>query len=163
MKEKLIAVLLLFCLFSCIQDDDQSGDEPISDFQAVIMQRAAFENSIELQDPKPIEETGKIYVKGTELYINEPYKGFHIIDNTDPTNPTPIKYLVTPGATDLIFKQDSFYINQAVDLVALKFDTGFNQVTETRRILGVFPSIRSPQGFQAYTEEGQIVVNWIEN
>jgi hypothetical protein len=82
------------------------------------------------------------------------------MDNTDPANPNALKFLNTPGATDLIFKGDSFYVNQAVDLVALKFNTDISAVAVTERIEDVFPQILSPDGFDANAAANEIVINW---
>ena len=98
-------MLLLFVgVTSCLNFNDD-GDPPISSvFTPEIVTRTAFNASIILAPAKTIEETGKIYVIGSYLFINEPYVGFHVLDNTNPADPIPLKFLKTPGATDLIFK-----------------------------------------------------------
>jgi hypothetical protein len=160
MIKKCLIVLLFISVSSCLNFTDD-GDPPISSaFTPEIISRAAFNESIVLAPAKAIEETGKIYVIGNYLFINEPYEGFHVMDNTDPANPNALKFLNTPGATDLIFKGDSFYVNQAVDLVALKFNTDISAVAVTERIEDVFPQILSPDGFDANAAANEIVINW---
>ncbi len=163
MKANYLIVLLFLSFTSCFYNDDNVIPQPTSSFEATTMLRSELEASIVLQDAKPITETGKIYVKGQYLFINEPYVGFHIINNTDPSNPVVEKFLVTPGATDLIFKDNSFYINQAVDLVALKFNASFDGVIETQRVENIFPQLLSPDGFFPNVGSNEIVINWIQN
>lgn len=146
MKANYLIVLLFLSFTSCFYNDDNIPPAT-SSFEATTMLRSELETSIVLQEAKPITETGKIYVKGQYLFINEPYEGFHIVNNTDPSNPVVEKFLVTLGATDLIFKGNSFYINQAVDLVALKFNASFDGVIETQRVENIFPQLLSPDGF----------------
>ncbi|WP_046755315.1 hypothetical protein [Kordia jejudonensis] len=165
MKTNYLIVLIALTLTSCFYNDDNVIPfvPPTSLFEPTTMLRSDFEASITVQEAKPITETGKIYVIGQYVFINEPYQGFHIVNNVDPTNPIVEKYLVTPGATDLIFKNDSFYINQAVDLVALKFNSSFDGVIETQRVQNIFPQLLSPDGFFPNTPQDEIVINWIQN
>ena len=123
MKNKLFTLILCLSLVSCWLTDDDGGDTNFTTaYNPLILSRTELENSITLQEARSIEKTGKIYVIDNYLFVNEPYVGFHIINNTDPSNPVIEKFLTTPGVTDIIFKGGSFYINQAVDLVALKFN-----------------------------------------
>lgn len=163
MKANYLIVLLFLSFTSCFYNDDNVIPQPTSSFEVTTMLRSELETSIVLQNAKPITETGKIYVKGQYLFINEPYVGFHIINNTDPSNPVVEKFLVTPGATDLIFKDNSFYINQAVDLVALKFNASFDGIIETQRVENIFPQLLSPDGFFPNVAANEIVINWTQN
>lgn len=161
---KLLALLLILGFLSCDPSDEGlPGGSSANAYKPVIIQRAVLETSIQLQEAKPIEETGKIYVKGNYLFINEPYTGFHIIDNSNPETPVPLKFLTAPGTTDLIFKGNSFYVNQAVDLVALKFDETLSNVVETDRITNAFPQLLAPNGNQAFLSDNEIVIKWVEN
>lgn len=163
MKANYLIVLLVLFFTSCFHNDDNGLPPETSIYQQETLLRSELETSIVLQEAKPITETGKIYVKGSYLFINEPYQGFHIINNADPSNPIVEKFLVTPGATDLIFKDDSFYINQAVDLVALKFNASFDGVIETQRVENIFPQLLSPDGFFPDVAPNEIVINWTQN
>lgn len=161
---KLLAFLLILGVFSCNPSDDGlPGGSTTNLYKPIIIQRAALEASIQLQEAKPIVETGKIYVKGNYLFINEPYVGFHIIDNNNPANPIPLKFLAAPGTTDLIFKGNSFYVNQAVDLVALKFNETLSNVVETDRVVNAFPQLLAPNGNQAFLSDDEIIIKWVEN
>ncbi|AXG72438.1 hypothetical protein KORDIASMS9_04712 [Kordia sp. SMS9] len=164
MKHKLIIAIVCLSLVSCwLTDDDVGGASFTSAYTPVILSRTDFENSITVQAARPIEETGKIYVIGNYLFVNEPYVGFHIINNANPSSPVVEKFLTTPGVTDIIFKGESFYINQAVDLVALKFADGMTNVIETKRVKNVFPVIWAPDGSYTEVTEDEVVVNWTLN
>jgi len=163
MKIKVLSLLLCLSLVSCIFGDDDIGTPQSSNYEPVTLLRSELESSIELQEAQPILETGKIYVVGSYLFVNEPYVGFHIINNQDPSNPIVERFLKTPGVTDIIFRDQSFYINQAVDLVALKFNETLTAVTETKRIENVFPNLLSPDGFPPNVGADEIVINWTQN
>ncbi|WP_298514134.1 hypothetical protein [uncultured Kordia sp.] len=164
MKNKLFTLILCLSLISCWYSDDGGDTIANSLYEPTILLRTELESSITLQEARAIEKTGKIYVIGNYLFVNEPHVGFHIINNSDPSNPVAEKFLTTPGVTDIIFKGDSFYINQAVDLVALKFNDAMTSVTETKRIKNTFPVMESPDGYyHQTTSDDEIVVNWTLN
>lgn len=155
--------MLCLSLVSCWYSDDGGDTISSTAYTPTILSRTELESSITLQEARSITKTGKIYVIGNYLFVNEPHVGFHIINNADPANPVVEKFLTTPGVTDIIFKGESFYINQAVDLVALKFNDALTSVTETKRIENTFPQMLSPDGFYHTTGTDEIVVNWTLN
>ena len=102
----------------------------------VFMSRSELEKSVSYSgSPRPIKETGKIYLYGDTILINEPYRGIHIIDNSNPHNPRQINYIIAPGCIDMAVKDHIVYLDNAVDLVA--FDMASGQVT--KRISDYFP------------------------
>lgn len=111
-----------------------------------MLERTVFNNSISLTDPIPIVNSGKIYVRDTFLFINEVNKGFHIYDNSNPENPIPLRFLTTPGATDMAIRNNTFYINQARGLIVVSFNAEDNSVIVEKRIEKTFPSLQSPEG-----------------
>lgn len=160
--------LLLFSLISqsCFyydsSDDDTFELEP--DYQLydpVVMSREDFESSIKLLPVTPIKKTGKIYVKGSLLFINDYRLGFHIYDNTDPTNPKPITFLQAPGATDIAVRDNTLYLNQATDLIALVYNPDDSSLQITKRIKNTFPEMHSPDGhFPFDLDDNEVVVGW---
>ncbi|GHE30304.1 LVIVD repeat-containing protein [Sphingobacterium griseoflavum] len=70
--------------------------------------------------PQPLESTGKIYVYGDYLFINEPMKGIHIYNNADPKSPVPLTFLKVPGNVDMAINAGMLYVDSYVDL--LTFD-----------------------------------------
>jgi len=159
-------ISLLFqncCPYIVDCNDDDFVIDPIdsSQYKPVFIDRAEFEKSVLLQDPIPIVTSGKIYTKGNLLFINELRKGFHIYDNTDPSNPIAIKFLAAPGSTDLAIRNETLYINQATDLIALNYDQTNNIVQLTKRVANIFPELRSPLGILPYNvPEGNVVIDW---
>jgi hypothetical protein len=172
MKIKLFAILLIAitslqscCFYGDCNDDDGGIDiiEPTSNYTAVIMERTQFEESVTLLPPKPIVNSGKIYVIGNLLFVNEKNEGFHVFSNEDPSNPIALNFINTPGATDISIRDGVYYINQAVDLIAITYARS-SELYVSKRIRDVFPSLRSPDGFYFYElGENEVVVNWILN
>ena len=160
-------VILIFCCFSffnCFfnnETENISVDPVFSRYDPIVLSTTEFESSIEIQDAKAVTEASKIYIINNFIFINDKRTGFHIFDNSDPSNPIKKKFLKAPGATDIAIRNNVLYINQATDLVVLTFS--FNTLTAvvSKRVKSVFPELRSPDG-ESFYEEDKVVVNWIQ-
>ncbi|WP_121907122.1 LVIVD repeat-containing protein [Ulvibacter antarcticus] len=158
-----VVISLQSCCYYGGCNDDDIGDPFFNetDYTAIVMDRASFETSVELLSPRAIINSGKIYVIADLLIINEVNEGFHIFLNSDPTNPSPLNFITAPGSSDVSVKNDVLYINHAVDLIAVSYNASLAQLSVTKRIRNIFPSLLSPDGFYHFGGEDQIVVNWI--
>jgi len=87
---------------------------------------------------KPLSTTGKIYVYGDYLFINEPQKGIHIIDNRNPSSPKNLNFIHIPGNVDMAVNSGVLYADSYIDLLA--FDVSNPQdITLVERVENVFP------------------------
>ena len=166
MRKKNLIYLLLFglALESCCfpyGDCYDEGEEFTSMYEPVYLDRTAFEASVLLKNSLAIGISGKIYVKGDLLFINELRKGFHVYDNSDPANPKAIKFIEAPGSTDMAIRDNIIYINQATDLIAVSYGLSSNTATVTKRVPNTFPALRSPDGYDAYDiPENSVLIDW---
>ena len=94
------------------------------------------------------------------VFVNENNEGFHIFDNEDPENPAALAFIKAPGATDLAIKNNVYYINQAVDLIAVTYDKLDASLVVTKRIRNVFPVKISPDGYIPDVEDGAIIIDY---
>ena len=160
----LIPFLLLILLFnSCWYCSDCGDVGPQDSYEPVIMERTAFENSVKSLPAQNIIKSGKIYIKDNLMFINEVNKGFHVYNYSNPENPIRIGFIQILGATDLAIRDNIVYINQAVDLVTLEYNPANNSIVIKQRNKDVFPQKVSPNGWGTYTNENQIVVDWIQH
>ncbi|WP_407557652.1 hypothetical protein [Winogradskyella sp. 4-2091] len=165
MKNKLafLAVVSVLLLHSCIHFGGVDDDFIMtSNYEPIIIKRTAFESTTMLENtPRAIENSGKIYVKGNYIFINEVNEGFHLINNSDPSNPQNIAFIKVLGSSDLSIKEDIIYANNATDLIAFTIDESSETLTITKRLEHVFPQIWSPEGEYYYAlEDDDIIVNW---
>ena len=165
-KTKLMVISLIICLQSCCPflvdcDNDDDFEEVFNEYEPILLDRENFENSVSIKDPTSINISGKIYISNNLLFINEVHKGFHVYDNSDPSSPTPIKFLEVPGSTDLAIRNNILYINQATDLIAIEYDNLTNEIELTKRVINVFPELRSPDGFAPFNiPNNSVVIGW---
>jgi len=159
MKKTLLVLLIISVFSSCLRfTNDDSWEE--NQYKPVLLQRSAFEKSIVLESPKTIIKSGKIYIKGDLMFINDVNKGFHVYDYSDPKNPVRLQFIKAPGATDLAIIDDVIYINQAVDLVTITYNATTKKIEITNRNKNVFPQKKSPNGFSGNHKENEIIIDW---
>jgi hypothetical protein len=131
-----ISILLEGCTDKCEIQSEYVYFEPV--YTTVEELRA----SIDLTEPQPLGSVGKIYVKDNYLFVNEPGKGIHIIDNRNPSQPSPKKFLKIPGNFDMAINGNTLYADSYVDLVAFNI-SNIISIEETGRLEGVFKNYRS--------------------
>ncbi len=84
--------------------------------------------------PRPIEETGKLVVTNDYLFLNEPNRGVHIIDNRDPENPKQMLFIEIPGNLDIAVEGDLLIADSFVDLLTFKLDLARGSVAMVERL-----------------------------
>lgn len=132
---------------------------PTTTYVPVFMERPELERSVFYQPgARDLVDPGKIYYKAPYIYVNERYKGIHVINNSRPGAPQREGFIVAPGCIDIAIKGDILYLDNAVDLVAFNLATG--QVSE--RVKAIFPEPLSPDGYPAYVERPDdfVLVGW---
>ncbi len=166
MKKPLFTVFYaLLCIGTGIM---LSGSDPVSygEYTPVFMERYEMERAVKIEAARPLQVTGKIYLYGSYVFVNEKYKGVHIIDNTNPAAPKNMAFLHVDGCIDMAMKNDVLYVDNAVDLIALKTTDNFANVQVTERIKGIFPEMESPDGYwgqymvNQYRPKNGILVAW---
>jgi glutaredoxin len=153
-----IAVLFTIFLLTALQGSSEYSYE----YYAVYMDRANLEKSVVYTETdREMKNPGKIYYKAPYLFINEKYKGVHIIDNSDPENPVQKGFIVAPGCLDMAVKDDIIYLDNAVDLVS--FDLTAKK--EVSRNVDVFPELAAPSTNVRYDydrPDNLIIVEWVK-
>lgn len=82
--------------------------------------------SIKGNPAQSIGSIGRLYVKDKYIYLNEPDKGIHIIDNSDPTRPSQVAFLSIPGNQEIAVKGNILYADMYRDLLAIDISNPLN-------------------------------------
>jgi hypothetical protein len=106
-----------------------------------------MESAVKIESAQPLRTTGKIYMYGQYILVNEKYKGIHVIDNSNPAAPQNIAFLHIDGCIDMAMRNEILYADNAIDLIALKTTDNFASVQVTQRIKGIFPETESPDRY----------------
>lgn len=129
------------------------------DYIPVFMKKADLKNSVSYSSgARDMLMPGKIYYSDPYIFVNEKYKGVHIINNTNPTSPINEAFIIAPGCIDMAVKGGIIYLDNSVDLVA--FDLATKQVT--KRIENVFPEPSAPDNwiYHGARPSESVIVGW---
>ncbi|PIF00978.1 MAG: hypothetical protein CR994_02725 [Maribacter sp.] len=138
MKNKLLLFLFVASLglVSCEKSDDgKYADYLVA--KPLVMSKAEFKNSVDIVAPLPIKESGKIYAYEDYIFVNDKYKGVHVIDNSDPSDPKKISFIKIAGNVDISIKDGYLYADSLMDLVVLDISdiTNIKIVTRLENVL----------------------------
>jgi hypothetical protein len=165
---KRIIVMLfagLFFLSGCWEDQE---DIVLLPGKVVGLRPVYSENYQDIQSlpPQPIDRLGKIYYKDKHIYVTESNFGIHVINNTNPESPQPIRFLQIPGCRDIAIKGNILYTDNVTDLVAIDI-SNLDNVEVVDRLSGLYSleDQNSPEFYEGYFEcvnpERGMVIGWV--
>lgn len=145
MKKLLILAFGAMLLISpgCSLGDPDMPSEETKQYIPVIISRDQLESAFNVGEPKALKSPGKIYHYGQYIFVTELYSGIHIIDNADPSNPVPIKFITIPGCVDMAVKSNVLYADNSVDLLSISI-ADMNDIQLINRTRDVFPEVLPP-------------------
>lgn len=161
----LVAVTALLSLLgSCVQDKcEQTVTYKTWEPVYLSYEELRAGTAIRSEAPRDMKAPGKIYFRGSWIFVSEVNEGIHIIDNSNPADPKKLAFITVPGNRDIAVKGDILYADSYVDLVAIDIRNPAN-VQLTQRQEGVFP-FRStlPNGWWAWADAQKgVVKEWVE-
>lgn len=116
--KKSIQILLFFGFMLTGCSDPVYETIKYSINEPVFMDATEFRNSVKVTgEIRTIEKQGKISFYQDYLYISEPEKGIHIIDNRNPASPKNIGFIELLGNADISIRNNQLYADAFIDLV----------------------------------------------
>lgn len=161
----------LICLL-CGCNDDMKVKETITYTvnKPVLMSADVFRSSVKVTtQPEEITQKGKICFYEGYLYISEPGKGIHIIDNRNPASPASVGFIELIGNADVAIRNNILYADSYIDLVGFDISNPALPVLKSR-LENVFPQSYPPieEGYidsglcNLAATNGSIVVGWTQ-
>jgi len=133
-----LMVSCLLLLFTSCQDQVEST-YTVQTQVPVFLQMSTFRAADIIITPgKQLDNPGKIYIYGDYLFINEPNKGIHIINNASPANPVNVQFIDIPGNVDLAINSNILYADSYIDLLAFDI-SNLRDIKMVKRVEDVFP------------------------
>ncbi|MDP4265226.1 MAG: hypothetical protein Q8941_22050 [Bacteroidota bacterium] len=156
---RVIAVFLIVLpvAFSACIKDQCKRSHTYTWYEPIYRTKDEVRANIKSNAPVDLKNTGKFYVYGNYIFLNEVDKGIHVIDNTDPSHPRNIAFITIPGNIDLAVKGNILYADLYTDLVAMDISNPSN-ITVKKIVDYVFPERQYANGF--YTDNSKVVVDW---
>lgn len=162
-----VIALLTSLLYACAPSTENT--EKYSVNEPIFMDATEFRSSIAItQDVHPITSYGKISFYKGYLFVSEPQKGIHIINNTDAKNPQVVGYIELLGNADIAIKDDILYADSYIDLVWFDISTPATPLF-VGRLENVFEQALPPLEDPSFGIDGsmvwdrpsdQVIVGW---
>lgn len=137
----LFVIVMLFTIGGC--SDKVKDTVTYTANVPVYQKRAEFVKSVKAGTMQDLMRPGKIFLKGNYIFINELYRGIHVIDNSTPAAPKNIAFITIPGNVDIAVRGNTLYADSYADLVAIDI-TDPTKATETARYTNAFPNVMPP-------------------
>ncbi|MCB0632288.1 MAG: hypothetical protein R2824_18285 [Saprospiraceae bacterium] len=149
---------LAFSLNSCLEDKCQATRQ-YTVYKPIYAKMEEYRNAVQPEGAHTLGNTGALYIYQNYIFINELREGIHIIDNTDPSNPTPIAFLNIPGNSNLAVRNNLLYADNYVDLVVMDISDPLNvkYVGRTENVFDSYPFYED-LGYLVYYEESEETV-----
>ena len=160
----LCGLLFLLTFISCDEDNaDLYEDYLVA--RPLTMSVEEFKNSVEIVPPVPVEESGKIYAYDNYIFVNDKYKGVHVIDNSNPDNPRKISFIKIAGNVDISVKDNYLYADSLMDLMV--FDISVigniqivNRLQDVLRDNVIWPAEADFFEYGDWDYENEILIGW---
>ncbi|WP_296702206.1 hypothetical protein [Algoriphagus sp.] len=105
---------------------------------------------------KPLDNPGKIYIYENYLFINEPTKGIHILDNSNPSNPINLSFIPIEGNVDMAVNGSILYADNYVDLLAFDISK-IGDIKLIKRVEDVFTHMYSHDTGEIITFQDTVI------
>jgi hypothetical protein len=155
-----IVAIFLFVLpigFSACIKDQCKKTHTYTYYAPVYKTKAEVIGNIKSNASRDIVNSGKLYIFGNYIFLNEVDKGVHVIDNSNPSQPRNIAFIDIPGDVDLAVKDNILYADMYNDLVAIDISNPSNVVLK-KTIPAIFPERQYGNGFIAQGDK--VIVDW---
>ena len=159
MKKMLAVVSTTLLLAGCFKDTcTNSYKIYIPVYKSLTQVRTEMKSA----PAQALHQTGKIYVYGDYLFINETGKGFHVIDNTNSAAPVNLFFIPIPGNFDLAIKGKNLYADSYSDLVVFDI-SDMSNIHPVKFLDNVFPDRNRYYWTNAINpDSAEVVVDYIE-
>ena len=153
---RLLPVFAILMLFSGCMKDKVSRTFQI--MTPVYADKAVVFANVKSGTPQQLARPGKIFIRGSYLFINELDKGVHIYDNSNPSSPRSVSFIEIPGNIDVAVSGNYLYADMYSDMLTIDITDPLNaKLADTT--LGVFPERSYYNGWAA--NSSQVIVDWL--
>ena len=133
-----LILTLSICLNACVKDKCKNHYTYVAYTPVYTAQLTIRQSTPTFQAPRAMKQPGKIWMYGAYIFINELKKGFHIIDNTNPSSPRTIGFFPVEGNVDIAVKDGILYADNYMDIIAIDVRHP-EQAKFLNRVNDVFP------------------------
>tara|TARA_R110002124_G_scaffold99337_1_gene245369 strand:+ start:105890 stop:107113 length:1224 start_codon:yes stop_codon:yes gene_type:complete len=162
-SQRIIYVLLIVLLaVGCTKDDPKFQEYTLA--TPVTISIADLRAQVAVEAARDISESGKLYVYGDYIFVNDINEGIHVIDNSNPATPTKLKFLRIPGNRDISVKGNVLYADSYMDLVYFDI-TDVTTISQLGRLENVLPvnfnwPVADDYATQDIDYSSEVIIDW---
>lgn len=119
MRKLIIPLLLLAGILASCKKDQCEQTRTYWKYTPVYRQMTDIVQEVKATAPTPLHKTGKIFLTGHYILVNEYMQGIHVIDNSNPSAPQNIAFIRIPGNIDMAVKDNILYADCYTALLSL--------------------------------------------
>ena len=149
--------IAIICMLMASCDDKVEITQKYTVMEAVFMSPQELRSSFDITPPVEIANSGKIYLYKNYLFLNEPGKGIHIINNDDKLQPKVLSFINIPGNYEMAVRGDRLFADSYVDMVVLDISDP-SHITLVKRIEDIFLDLAVENQF--YDMENGIITDY---
>ncbi|SFA97269.1 LVIVD repeat-containing protein [Algoriphagus aquimarinus] len=132
----LLFLLSVLVFSSCV--DEVNSSYTYHTMMPIYLEMSDVRARIITTEPaQPLDNPGKIYIYEDYLFINEPTKGIHILNNENPAKPINLSFIPIAGNVDMAVNGRILYADNYVDLLAFDL-SNINDIKLVKRVEDVF-------------------------
>jgi hypothetical protein len=137
--KNLVSLFLIAIFISFYSCTDDTGTINVTYYEAIALygDLDKIRDQMVNEDPRQIDNPGKIYVANDLILIGEETFGIHVIDNSNPEVPIAINFMNVPGNREYFVKGDFLYAESYYDIIKFDISDPYN-VIELERVINVF-------------------------
>ncbi|HWB24521.1 MAG TPA: hypothetical protein VG738_03530 [Chitinophagaceae bacterium] len=150
----IVAITTCVIIAACTKD---TGFIKMQIYTPVYKSSGAVRAEISTGAPQAIASEGKLFLIGHYIFMSEPGKGIHIIDNSNPSSPVNKAFISIPGNLDVSVKGNTLYADCYNDLLVIDV-SNIEHISCKTYLHNIFPDRAVILG--AALPEGQVIVDW---
>ncbi|MDP4258408.1 MAG: hypothetical protein Q8937_09230 [Bacteroidota bacterium] len=147
--------LVLFLFGGCFKDKVTMTYKILTPVYAT---QTAVMGNIKGNPAQPFDSVGKIAMLGNYVFVNEVYKGIHVIDNSNPGHPAQIAFLNIPGNVDMAIRGNMLYADMYSSLLSIDI-TDPRSPKVTSILSNLFRTYNATGGYLIYDNSGNLTNN----
>ncbi|MDB5232085.1 MAG: repeat-containing protein [Chitinophagaceae bacterium] len=155
MKKIILAVIICSSFLSACMKDTVTEKYVI--FKPVYKSKDDVLAQVKSGVAQPINSTGKLFIKDHYVFLNEPDKGVHIIDFSNPAQPVNLSFINIPGNNEITVRDHYLYADCYTSLVILDIADPVN-VKKINILPDVFPE---KMNWNTVSNASQFLVSWV--
>ncbi|MBN9383055.1 MAG: hypothetical protein J0H74_20025 [Chitinophagaceae bacterium] len=144
-------------LFLFLPGCDKNGARFYTVYEPIYTSRSAALAAINGNPDQGIDSAGKIYAKGSYIFVNDINKGIHIIDNRNPSRPVQLAFISIPGNQDIVIKDNTLYADMYDALLAIDI-SDVRHVKITHQLEDLFVMRRYVNGY--FIPKDSVITGW---